>query len=132
MTQNAALKILMLCLLLKNEVVKAAAEVADQFNLKEDRLNDAAKGYLSGKKDKSAVKVFDESGLRVMAASAESLLAMKLLSSRREDEDDILLLCKQLKIKTASEALNVLTKYYPEKIIPRSKYLLEELFKEKN
>lgn len=116
----------------KNEVKKASEEVANALNLKKDWLNDAVKGYFSEKKDTSSVTILDEPGLRVMSASVEYLLAMKLLSSRREDEADIKFLCEYSGIKSSKEALAVLTKYYPEhRILPRARFLVEELFSKK-
>ncbi|MDI6757252.1 MAG: DUF6036 family nucleotidyltransferase [Endomicrobiia bacterium] len=113
----------------KTEVRKAAEEVAKLRGLKDDWMNDAVKNYVPGKKDVNASIILDEPGLRVMAAAAELLLAMKLLAARREDEADIRFLCDHLKIESADNALAVLTKYYPDKVIlPRSKFMTEEMF----
>jgi predicted nucleotidyltransferase len=113
----------------KTEVRKAAEEVAKLRGLKDDWINDAVKNYVPGQKDVNASIVLDEPGLRVMAAAAEPLLAMKLLAARREDEADIRFLCDYLKIESADDAIAVLTKYYSDKVIlPRSKFMIEEMF----
>ena len=86
----------------KREIYESAAQVAFELGLPDDWLNDAVKGFLPtsvarpGTPDPDAVPVFDEPGLRVMAASPRYLLAMKLMASRREDEDDLRWLCKHL------------------------------------
>lgn len=111
----------------KAEIYKAAEEVAKRLNLPPNWLNDAVKGFLE-KSDPAPLLVFDEPGLRVMAASARFLLAMKLLAARREDEEDIRFLCNHLKIGTAREALDVLLDVYPEtQIRPKTRFIVEEL-----
>jgi len=99
----------------KSEIRKAAEEVANVLNLKKDWLNDAVKGYLSNKPDQTPVVVLDEPGLRVMSASAEYLLAMKLLSARREDEADIKFLCDYLGIKSSMICSCLGAKFHPKK-----------------
>jgi hypothetical protein len=54
-----------------------------------DRLNDAVKGFLAGE-DPEATPILDLAGLRCQAASARTLLALKVLAHRvGEDEDDL-------------------------------------------
>jgi Nucleotidyltransferase of unknown function (DUF6036) len=118
----------------KTEIYECAAVVGLALGLSEGWLNDAVKGFLPthvarpGVPDPDAVPVFDEPGLRVMAASPRYLLAMKLLAPRREDEADILWLCRHLGIATAAQALAVLDDLYPGvQVLPRSRFLIEEL-----
>ena len=118
----------------KREIYEVAAVVGAALGLPEGWLNDAVKGFLPasvarpGVPDPDAVPVFDEPGLRVMAASPRYLLAMKLLASRREDEDDIRWLCRHLGITAAAGAFAVLTELYPDaRILPRTQFLVEEL-----
>ena len=77
---------------------KAAAKVASQAGIKEDWLNDAVKGYLSSQGEYDAFLNFDH--LRVFAAKAEYLLAMKCLAMRIGEEfqdiDDIRYLIRYL------------------------------------
>lgn len=113
----------------KMEIYRAAREIAEELGLPEGWLNDAVKGFIGmGKPDPAPVPVFDEPGLRVMAASPRYLLAMKLLSARREDEEDIRFLLDWLNIRRAEEAFRVLREVYPEtRISPRARFLIEEL-----
>jgi len=113
----------------KMEIYAAAREVAGELDLPPDWLNDAVKGFLGmGKPDPEPVPVFDEPGLRVMAASPRHLLAMKLLAARREDEEDIRYLLDLLGIRRAEEAFRILWEVYPEAILPpRARFLVEEI-----
>src|SRR3989338_6662866 len=66
------------------KIREAAAKVALKAGIKQDWLNDAVKGYLS---DRGAYDNFLElSHLRVFAAGAEYLLAMKCLAMRIGEE----------------------------------------------
>lgn len=68
----------------KNAVYEAAAVIAEQRGLPAGWLNDAVKGFLEGS-DPAAAPVLDLPGLRCLAASPETLLALKVPrpSSRR-------------------------------------------------
>ncbi|MCX7689867.1 DUF6036 family nucleotidyltransferase [Thermoflexus sp.] len=113
----------------KMEIYQAAREIAEELGLPENWLNDAVKGFIGmGKPDPHPIPVFDEPGLRVMAASPRYLLAMKLLAARREDEEDIRFLLSLLDIRRPEEALQTLMEVYPEaRIPPRARFLIEEL-----
>lgn len=112
----------------KEEVYRAAREVAADLGLPEGWLNDAVKGFLAGR-DPEARPVLDVPGLRVLAASPRFLLAMKCLAARREDEEDIRFLLTHLGVRSAAEAVDVVLSIYPEARLPaRSRFLLEEIF----
>lgn len=112
----------------KEEVYRAAREVAQEFGLPESWLNDAVKEFLAGP-DVEATPVLELPGLRVLAASPRHLLAMKCLAARREDEEDIRFLVNLLGIQSAEEALATVLALYPEwRIPPRARFLLEEIF----
>jgi hypothetical protein len=65
----------------------------------------------------------------VLVASPRYLLALKLLASRREDEQDIQMLLNLLQIQSVDEALEVLLSVYPEgQILPKTRFMLEEIF----
>ncbi|BAS28133.1 nucleotidyl transferase AbiEii/AbiGii toxin family protein [Limnochorda pilosa] len=111
----------------KDEVYRAAREVAAQFDLPDAWLNDAVKGFLAGP-DPEATSVLDLAGLRVLAASPRYMLAMKLLAARREDEADIRFLLRHLQIRDVDEALQAVLDVYPEaQILPRTRYIVEEI-----
>ncbi len=112
----------------KEEVYRAAHEVAEEHGLPEGWLNDAVKGFLAGP-DPEATPVLDLPGLRVLAASPRYLLAMKCLAARREDEEDIRFLVRLTGVKSTEEAIGVLLSHYPEaRVPPRARFLLEEIF----
>ena len=110
-------------------VRKAAAIVAGRLGLAPDWLNDGAKGFAPGN-DPAQLSVFEGRSLSVAVASPRYLLAMKLLASRTDrDVDDIRALYELCGFSTAEEGLNLLTSFYPERVIlPRVQFLLQELF----
>lgn len=113
----------------KQIVYAAAARVAAARGIAEDWLNDAVKGFLPGP-DPDAQVFFERPGLSVRVASPRYLLAMKLLASRVErDEDDIRALYPLCGFTTASEGLTLLQSMYPGRpVAPKVQFLLEELF----
>jgi uncharacterized nucleotidyltransferase DUF6036 len=114
-----------------SEVRTAAARVAQKLNLEPDWLNDGAKAFLPGE-DKDRIGVYEGQHLSVAAASPQYLLAMKLMASRVErDQDDIRELYQLCGLTTAAQGLDLLESYYPERqILPRVQFLLQEMFPE--
>jgi hypothetical protein len=112
-----------------SEVRKAASRVAERLNLEPDWLNDGAKAFLPGE-DENQIGVYEGQHLSVAAASPQYLLAMKLMASRVErDQDDIRELYRLCGLTTAEQGLDLLASYYPEHLIlPRVQYLLQEMF----
>ncbi|MBG0812663.1 hypothetical protein [Planomonospora sp. ID82291] len=81
--------------------------------------------------DGSARRVFDHPGLRVSAASAEHLPAMKVLAARRRDTGDIRTLVGRLALGSADEVLALCTEVFPDEPVPdRARLMLEDLFDE--
>ena len=113
------------------EVRRAAGLVAERLDLPEDWLNDAAKAFIPGD-DPGRTRVFEGDNLQVAAASAMHLLAMKLLASRAErDQDDIRFLYSLCGFTTAREGLDLVASAYPSRVIPaRTQFMLEEMFPE--
>jgi predicted nucleotidyltransferase len=112
----------------KQAIYEAAQVVAEELNLPENWLNDAVKLYLRGE-DPEPLQPLDLPGLRVLVASPRYLLALKLLASRREDEQDIRTLLNLLQIQSVDEALAVVLQVYPEgQILPKTRFMLEEIF----
>ena len=112
----------------KVAIYAAAARVGARHGLDDGWLNDAVKGFLPGP-DPNATVFFDRPGLVVRIASARYLLAMKLLASRVErDEDDIRVLLRLCNIVEPTEALAVVADLYPRSEIPaKVEYLVREL-----
>lgn len=109
-------------------VLAEAETVAQELGLPRWWLNEQASAYVAPGGDAQAPLVFDHPGLRVHAASAQHLLAMKVLAGRRRDVEDIRVLADHLGLRTASEVRAVCVDVFPDESIPkRSELLLEEL-----
>lgn len=111
------------------EVREAATRVASHLGLEPDWLNDGAKAFMPGI-DRERIGVYEGDNLSVAAASPRYLLAMKLLASRVErDQDDIRVLYEMCGFSTAEEGLELVASTYPDYAIgPRVQFLLEEMF----
>jgi hypothetical protein len=110
-------------------IYQVASEMVEELGLPRSWLNDAAKSYVPGA-DPKAIPVLEVPGLRVSAASAEHLLGMKLLAARPEqDREDIARLASILGLSTVDEVLAVIGRLYPpDLLLPRTRFLVEEMF----
>jgi hypothetical protein len=113
--------------------------VASELGLPEDWLNDAAKGFVSPRAEYRELADVDPPYLRVQVPQAEYLLAMKVMAARAVladgtgDKEDIRFLIRLLDLKTAGEVMEIVMRYYdPERILPRSHYLVEEIIVEES
>jgi hypothetical protein len=109
---------------------QAAARVASRAGVPENWLNDAVKGFLSKRGD--CDPYLELPHLRVFVARPEYLLAMKCASMRLGEEfhdlDDVRYLLRYLNLTSASEALEIVTRYFDEEQLPaKSRLALEEL-----
>jgi hypothetical protein len=112
----------------KSSVYEAAAVVADQLGLPDGWLNDAVKGFLGGE-DPAAAPILDLPGLRCLAASPETLLALKVLAHRiGEDEDDLRLLAAELELGSAEQVLAVAERTYGDRLDPAARFFVEQIF----
>jgi hypothetical protein len=113
----------------KATIYTAAARVAEDLGLPEDWLNDAVKGYMPGE-DEHARPVPDISGIEITTASAQYLLAMKLMAMRfGEDDEDIEILLGECELHSADDALELLERIYPfQEPPPKTRFFLEQLF----
>jgi hypothetical protein len=112
------------------EIRRAAARVAARAGIRDDWLNDAVKGYLSPRGDFDSYLELPH--LRVFVARPEYLLAMKCASMRLGEEfhdiDDVRYLLRYLNIAAVEDALEIVTRYIPERQLPpKSRLALEEL-----
>jgi hypothetical protein len=109
-------------------VYEAAAAVAERRGHPAGWLSDAVKEFLAGE-DPAATPVLDLPGLRCLAASAETLLALKVLAHRvGEDEDDMRLLARELGLDRAGQVLAVAERTYGDRLGPAARFFVEELF----
>ena len=112
----------------KRAVYEAAAVLAEQRDLPIGWLHDAVKGFLAGP-DPQAAPVLERPGLRVLAASPRTLLALKVLAHRvGEDEGDVLLLADTLGLSDASDVLAVAEEVFGDRLEPAARFFVEELF----
>jgi hypothetical protein len=112
----------------KQAIYEAAAVVAEDLNLPEDWLNDAAKAFVPGP-DGEPRPVPEIEGIEVSTASPRHMLAMKLLASRvGEDDEDIVLLLRECGMSSPDQALELLEQAYPRREPPpKTRLLLEAL-----
>ena len=111
----------------KDVVYEVAAIVAEQLDLPGGWLNDAVKGFLEGD-DPAAAPVLDLPGLRCLAASPETLLALKVLAHRiGEDEADLRLLAGELGLETADEVLAIAERTYGDRLDPAARFFVEQI-----
>ncbi len=112
----------------KNVVYEAAGVVAEQLDLPAGWLNDAVKGFLEGD-DPTASPVLDLPGLRCLAASPATLLALKVLAHRvGEDEDDLRLLAGELGLQRADQVLALAEETYGDRLDPAARFFVEQVF----
>jgi Nucleotidyltransferase of unknown function (DUF6036) len=112
----------------KSIVYEAADVVAERDGLPAGWLNDAVKGFLAGD-DPMATPVLDLPGLRCLAASPRTLLALKILAHRvGEDEADVRLLARELGLERADQALAVAEETFGDRLIPAARFFVEEIF----
>jgi hypothetical protein len=113
----------------KDMINQLATRIAAERDLPGDWLNDSVKGFVVSGAPAEDFMSLD--GLKVTVVSPEYLLAMKLMSARfgEKDYDDIRFLLEKLNITTMEKASEILLSFYPvERILPKTRYLLEEYF----
>ena len=123
-------------------VRRAADRIAEEFGWPPGWINDGVKGFLSLHDSDPAAKALFRSypaetgpGLRVFVATPDYLFAMKGLAMRAggadqgEDIEDIRKLGAILGVKSAADALAIVSRYYPEQRLPaKTRFGLEEIF----
>lgn len=104
----------------KDVVAEVALEVAREYGLPDDWLNDKAAMFISPVIDDENPTVFFSAGtVTVHIASARVLLALKIRASRpNRDTSDIEFLCKFLELSSVDQAVEVFESYYPEDPLP--------------
>lgn len=116
----------------KSQIYECSKIVARDEGIEIDWLKDAVKGFLGNSQDFNPYLEF--TNLTVKIASAEYLLAMKVQSSRLDNNNevsDIKFLLSLLKIRSVSEVEEIVGHYYDLKLIkPKCWYLVEELLED--
>jgi hypothetical protein len=113
----------------KAVIYEAAAKVAEDLDLPEDWLNDAAKAYMPGE-DRDARPLPDVEGIEITTASPRYLLAMKLIAMRiGEDDRDVEMLLRECGVASVDSALQLLHCMYPTREAPpKTRFFLEQHF----
>ena len=110
---------------------EAEAMAVEDSSLGPDWLNDAVKGFLPQVDDSKAQVMLERPGIRVLVASPQRLLAMKIFAARVDrDRDDILTLCAEANISTIDEALDMTYDLYGELLTAKSRFLTIELLQD--
>lgn len=108
-------------------VMAEAAAVGRELGLPSWWLNEQASVYIAPGGDADAPRVFDHPGLRVAAASARHLLAMKVMAARRRDVPDILVLIDHLGLNTVAEVLAICADVFGDESVPdRARLILSD------
>ena len=117
----------------KLEIYKYAKEIAAEEGLPENWLNDGVKDFVS---QKAETKIYAEhSNLIIFAGTPEYIFAMKAKSARTDNANevqDLKELIAHLNIQSFSDAESIISKYYPaDQILPKTRFLIEELLDKK-
>jgi len=116
----------------KTLIYDCIKQTANDLEISEDWLNDSVKGFLSEKAE--FTEYLKLSNLTINVASPEYMLAMKCLSSRVDNQNevaDIKYLIKLLELKTYEEVENLILKYYPaDRFLVKTKYLIMEVLED--
>ena len=110
------------------EIRDAARSVARTYDVPDDWLNDAAKGFVVSSPPR--IQVLDLPNLRVWAPTAEYMLAMKCVSARFDTHDagDVAFLIRYLGLVAPEQVFERIARYYPHERVPaRTRFLVEEL-----
>ena len=107
-------------------VQKAILEIARERGWHDSWLNEQA-AYIPAGREAAAPLVFYRSGLSVRAASPERILAMKVISARPKDIDDIVALLPLTDIRTLEALLDLAGRTFPDESLPaRSREAAED------
>ena len=116
----------------RENVHRAAMQVAEQLGLPRWWLNDQATAYLPQGSDEQAKLIFDHPNLRVTAVSITHILAMKALAARTyADLDDIKLLCDRLGVRSIAEVEKICARIFPdEPLSERARIVVDDIVRQ--
>lgn len=106
---------------------EAAQVVAEREGLPPDWLNNGVKGFFYQTPPTDLWAEYP--GLRIYTVAPEYVFALKAISGRPEDLGDLEALRAYLHIAMLDDALAIVQKYVPQRLVPtRTQYLLETMF----
>lgn len=112
---------------MSNDLREACKVVASRHNLASDWINDGVKGFTVSV-DLQPERIFTGKCLIVDSAGPRYLLAMKLLSGRKADEEDCIHLIRETGIYDAEELLDLMeTSAGVRGLTPRHEYWAKEV-----
>ena len=117
----------------KTVINQLVVKLADEEGVSVNWLNDGVKGFVTDIAPRESFQNLP--GLKISTVSADYLLAMKLVSARYGETDygDIKFLIQKLGVGTTEALRDIVMKYYPaERILPKTRYLIEQLISEIN
>ena len=110
---------------------EAVRRVARDYDLEPDWFNDAAKLKAPSLEIENPVLVFEGAKLRVYAAPASHVLAMKLVAGRDIDKYDIPALITASGVQSREELYRLVDKAYPLRLIPAATgYLIDQAWEQ--
>jgi hypothetical protein len=109
-------------------VLNVAWQVADELGLPKWWLNEQAGSYLPPNAAFEGTALFDAPGIRVVSATAELLLALKVAAARPGDIDDIRLLARHLGIESADLVIALAERTLELTLTDRKRMVIEDLF----
>lgn len=105
----------------------AISRVAGDYGLEPHWFNDAAKLKAPSLKVDEPILVFEGARLRVYAAPAAYVLAMKLVAGRDVDKEDIPALLRASGLKSREELYRLVENAYPLRVLPASTgYIIDQ------
>ncbi len=114
-------------------LTEAVRKVGRRHGLGDSWLNEQATWAIPRSADSLARTLYESQYLSVSGASARHLLAMKLLSARGTDREDIAALSKHLGLKGPEDAIRIYRELFPEeKVKPRARDLLTVVFRNRS
>jgi hypothetical protein len=109
-------------------VQNAVWEVANELGLQRSWLNEQASFYLPANIAWVGPTLFESDSLRVIQASPELLLAMKVRAGRTIDLDDVMVLATLLKLEDSQSIIALTESVFGEPLDPVRTIRIEERF----
>lgn len=110
-------------------VREVAKDIADEYGLPDDWLNDGAKGFMPKISGQEMITAFESESLLVQVPPVEYLLAMKLMSGRDKDKEDAITLWNLAGYTSVDEGLALLEKHYPPYLLEvKHRYIVEDIY----
>ena len=115
-----------------SRLTEAVQKIGRKYGMGDTWLNDQATSAIPRGTDTRARTLYDSPYLTVTGASAEHLLAMKLLAARNVDRQDIATLVRQLQLEGPEDARRIYEDLFPdERLKDEAQELLNWAFRRK-